>query len=299
MRSLHSVPGHDEVQLVEVPKPVPAAGQVLVELIAAAVQPIDPFFASEAGRQVFGVTGEVGLGWDLTGRIVAIGDGVAGAFQLRVGDVVAAVDDQLFDADRTQADLAVLDADAVALVPEGLDPVEAASVPVNALTAAQALDLFGEPSGRTLLVTGAGGAVGGYAIALATAAGWSVTGLGRPSDADFVRSTGVAFTAGLTEAAYDAVLDPATLADAAVAAVRDGGSYVGVQTTAVPEPRRGIRTQAVSVHRDAARLAELLQRSVSGELEVRVAGTVPLAEAATAYAKVAAGGQRGRWLLVP
>ena len=55
----------------------------------------------------------------------------------------------------------------------------------------------------------------------------------------------------------------------------------------------------MKVVRDGALLAELLDRSASGELAVRVAGTVPLDEAATAYAKVAGGGQRGRWLLIP
>jgi NADPH:quinone reductase-like Zn-dependent oxidoreductase len=296
MRSLHSVPGHDEVQVVEVPDPVPGAGEVLVELIATAVQPIDPFFATEAGRQAFGVTGEVGLGWDLSGRVVATGRDVT---TLQVGDVVAALDDQLFAPDRTQADLVVLDTEAVAVVPEGLAPLAAATVPLNALTAAQALDLFGEPAGRTLLVTGAGGAVGGYAVALAASAGWQVTGLGRPRDEEFIRSTGAAFTTQLDLTAYDAVLDPASIGEAAVAAVTDGGAYVGVQSTAVPEPQRGVRTTSVLVHRDSERLAELLQRSAAGELEVRVAGTVPLDEAATAYEKVAAGGQRGRWLLVP
>ena len=296
MRSLHSVPGHDEVRVVTVPDPTPGAGQVLVELIAAAVQPIDPFFASEAGRQTFGVSGEVGLGWDLAGRVVATGRDVT---TVRAGDLVAALDDQLFAADRTQADLVVLDVDAVAAIPEGLDPLAAATVPLNALTAAQALDLFGEPDGRSLLVTGAGGAVGGYAAALAASAGWQVSGLGRERDEEFVRSTGAAFTTRLDHAAYDAVLDPASIGDAAVAAVADKGTYVGVLTKAVPASQRGITTTAVLVHRDAERLADLLRRSAAGELEVRVAGTVPLDDAATAYAKVAAGGQRGRWVLVP
>jgi NADPH:quinone reductase-like Zn-dependent oxidoreductase len=295
MRSLHSVPGHDEVQIVSVPEPVAGPGRVVVELVATAVQPVDPFFATETGRQAFGVTDETGLGWDLVGRVVATGPDVTA---YRVGDVVAALDDQLFAADRTQADLVALDVDALALVPEGLDPLDAATVPLNALTAAQALDLLGDADGRDLLVTGAGGAVGGYALALAVSAGWSVTGLGRERDEAFVRSTGAAVTTQLDPASYDAVLDPASIVDAALAAVRDGGTYVGVQSTNVPESER-VTTTAVMVHRDGDRLAELLARSASGELEVRVAGTVPLAEAATAYAKVAAGGQRGRWLLVP
>jgi NADPH:quinone reductase-like Zn-dependent oxidoreductase len=62
---------------------------------------------------------------------------------------------------------------------------------------------------------------------------------------------------------------------------------------------RGIEIDIVEVEPDGARLAELLALAASGVLELRVAGRVPLAEAATAYDKVAAGGQRGRWLLVP
>ena len=61
---------------------------------------------------------------------------------------------------------------------------------------------------------------------------------------------------------------------------------------------RDITVTAVSVHRDAEAQADLLRRSATGELAVRVAGTAPLAEAATVFATVAGGGQRGRWLLV-
>jgi NADPH:quinone reductase-like Zn-dependent oxidoreductase len=200
---------------------------------------------------------------------------------------------------RAQADLVLLDADAVAVVPDGLDPVDAASIPLNSLTAAQAVDLLGDPDGRTLLVTGAGGAVGGYAVALARSAGWTVTGLGRPGDEEFVRSTGADFTADAERAAYDAVLDGAVLQQEGLAFVRDGGTFVGVQPSAPVPTERGITVTAVKVVRDASRLAELLDRSVTGELAVRVAGTAPLADAATVYAKVGSGGQRGRWLLVP
>jgi len=198
-----------------------------------------------------------------------------------------------------QADLAVLDAEAVALVPAGLDLVDAASIPLNAVTAHQALALLGEHAGRTLLVTGAAGAVGGYAVALAKATGWDVTGHGRPSDEAFVSSTGALFTAEPRPASYDAVLDGAVLQQAGVALVADGGTFVGVQPSMPPESERGVVVTAVKVQRDGALLGQLLDRSVSGELEVRVTGTIPLQDAATAYGKVGGGGQRGRWLLVP
>ena len=216
------------------------------------------------------------------------------------GDLVAGHDDDMVGEHRTQADLVVLDAEAVARVPEGLDLVEAASVPLNAVTAHQALALLGEHAGRTLLVTGAAGAVGGYAAALAKAAGWDVTGLGRPSDEEFVRSTGARFTAQADPASYDAVLDGAVLQADGVALVADGGTFVGVQPSQPPQSERGVESDRREggarrcAPRRTARRAALPASSA-----VRVAGTVPLDEAATAYAKVGGGGQRGRWLLVP
>lgn len=296
MRSVHSLPGHDEPQVVEVPDLQAGPGQVLIQTLAAAVNPVDVFVATDAGRGAVNAGGRLGLGWDVAGRVVAVGEQVT---TIAVGDVVAGVDDAMVGENRAQADLVLLDADAVAVVPAGLDPVDAASIPLNSLTAAQAVDLLGEPDGRTLLVTGAGGAVGGYAVALARSAGWAVTGLGRASDEEFVRSTGAEFTADAERSAYDAVLDGAVLQQEGLVFVRDGGTFVGVQPSAPVPTERGITVKAVKVVRDAARLAELLDRSVAGELAVRVAGTAPLADAATVYAKVGAGGQRGRWLLVP
>jgi NADPH:quinone reductase-like Zn-dependent oxidoreductase len=296
MRTILSVPGHDEPQVVEVDDLTPGLGQVLIQTLAATANPVDVFLATEAGRGA--VTGgrPLGLGWDVSGRVLDVGADVS---SVAVGDVVAGVDDVMVGANRTQADLVVLDADAVAVVPAGLDPVDAASIPLNSLTAAQAVDLLGDPAGRTLLVTGAGGAVGGYALALAESAGWDVTGLGRPNDEEFVRSTGADFTADAEPASYDTVLDGAVLQQDGLAFVRDGGTFVGVQPSVPVPTERGITVKAVKVVRDAARLADLLDRSATGELAVRVAGTAPLADAAIVYAKVGSGGQRGRWLLVP
>ena len=295
MRSLHSLPGHDEPQVVEVARPVPGPGQVLIETIAAAVNPVDVFVGSAAGSDIVAGGREVGLGWDVSGRVVEVGSEVTA---YAVGDLVAGLDDDMVGTDRALAEYVLLDGDAVALVPAGLDPVEAASIPLNAVTAHQALALLGKPAGRTLLVTGAGGAVGGYAVALAASAGWDVTGLGRPGDEEFVRSTGADFTAHAEPASYDAVLDGAVLQTDGLALVEDGGTFVGVQPSQPVTPERGVAVTAVQVRRDGALLADLLDRSVAGELAVRVAGTAPLSEAATVFAKVGGGGQRGRWLLV-
>jgi len=296
MRALVSHPGTTEPQVVETAAPTVGPDDVAIDVVAAGVNPVDQFVSSGLARQVFGLEGTVGLGWDVVGRVAEVGASVTG---VRVGDLVAGLDNRLAALTRTHAERVVLSVDAVALVPGGLDPVEAASIPLNALTAAQAVALFGDSGGRTLLVTGAAGAVGGYAVALAAAAGWKVSGLARTTDHDFVRDAGGELVTELTDGRYDAVFDPAVLGDPAVAAAVDGGHYVGVIPSAPISGPRGVTVGAVDVVPDSALLAELLERSRTGELEIRVAGTAALEDAATVFAKVAGGGQRGRWVLVP
>ena len=165
MRSIQSVPGYDVPQVVEVDDLRPGPGQVLIQVAAAAVNPVDVFAATETGR---------GCGRRRQPDRPRLGRLRHGRRDRRRGrgplgrrpgrrcrrDMVGAF--------RAQADLAVLDAEAVALVPAGLDLVSAASIPLNVVTAHQALALLGEPPDASL-VTGAGGAVGGYAAALAAA----------------------------------------------------------------------------------------------------------------------------------
>lgn len=296
MRAVVSHPGTSEAQVVDVKVPVAGPGQVAIDVIAAGVNPIDQFVTSGPGRQAFGLEGTVGLGWDVVGRVVQVGTDVSG---FAIGDVVAGLDDRLASPSRTHAERVVLAADAISPVPDGLDPVRAASIPLNALAAAQALAILGEANGRTLLVTGAAGAVGGYAVALATASGWKVSGLARATDRDFVERAGGELITDLAGRTFDATLDPAVLTDEALAAVVDGGHYVGVQPAFPLQTDRDISVGAVLVRPDGTTLHELLERSRSGELEVRVAGTASLEDAANVYAKVAGGGQRGRWLLLP
>ena len=287
--------------LVEVPdlqpdlRPDLRPGEVLLDVVASSVNPVDLFVASGRAHPVFGLPEEVGLGWDVIGRVRSVAADV-GSFN--PGDLVAGLHADPTAPSGAHATQVVLAAAALALVPAGLSPVEAATVPLNALTADQALRPLGEPAGRSLLITGAAGAVGGYAVALASAAGWEVTALARGGDEAWVRAAGAThFVTSPESAAYDVVLDAAVLDEIAVTAVRDGGDYVGVMPSATPAVERGVRVSAVSVRAEGARLGELLARAATGELEVRVAGTGSLDDAAAVYAKVAGGGHRGRWVL--
>jgi NADPH:quinone reductase-like Zn-dependent oxidoreductase len=273
-------------------------GDLRVRVTAASVDPIDVFFAAgPQAREIFGLTGTVGLGLSLTGVVTGTGVEVTG---FSVGDSIAALHGDLTAQVRAHAEEAVVPSATAALLPAGLDPVNAASLPLNASTAARLVNRLGPAEGRTLLVTGAAGAVGGYAVALAAHAGWTVTGLARNSDREFALRAGAhELVTTLPGPSFDAVVDGAVLHAAALGAIRDGGTFAGVASASPATPERGIEIHILSVEPDGAQLAELLALAASGVLELRVAGKVPLPQAATAYDKVASGGQRGRWLLLP
>lgn len=291
--------GPEALQLIDVRTPEPGPGQLRIRVRAAGVNPVDLQTAAGHFHELGWIhqPASTGLGWDVAGTVDALGPEVSGP---AIGTLVAALLDTLDVPLGTYADAVLVPATGVATLPPGTDPVAAATIPLNALTADQALDLLGLPSGAGLLVTGAAGAVGGFALSLAVSRGLRVTGLARPSDAAFIRSAGAtAIDAPPATPDFDAVLDAAALVGPALAAVRDGGRYVGVLPAAVAESVRGIETAAVRVHHDGARLAELLAAASSGMLPTRIAGVLPLSEAAEAHRLVAKGGLRGRYVVCP
>ncbi|MCX3285866.1 NADP-dependent oxidoreductase [Streptomyces sp. NEAU-H22] len=291
---VESFGGPDVVEVVETEVPEPGAREVRIKVSAASLNPVDA--GVRAG--VFGGAGKrIGLGWDVAGTVDAVG--VASSWS--VGDEVVALDYGMVKPLGTHAEYVVVDTDAAALAPTTVDAVRAATLPLNALTAVQALDRLELAPGDSLLVTGAAGAVGGYAVQLAAHRGISVTGLAREGDEAFVRSLGAGrFIGGaVADRDFDAVLDAAVLGEPALAAVRDGGRYIGVIPQAEPASVRGVRTGAVEVRADGARLAELVRLVDEGVLTTRVAETFALEDAAKAHARLDGGGVRGRLVLVP
>jgi NADPH:quinone reductase-like Zn-dependent oxidoreductase len=292
--------GHDDLQVIETAVPVPGPGELRIAVTAAGVNSFDIAVRRGVFHQLGWIThtDQTGLGWDLAGTVDALGSGVAGP---AIGTPVAAMLDNFDVPLGAYAEFAIAPAAGVAALPDGADPISAATVPTNALTADQGLDLIDPAAGPRLLVTGAGGAVGGYAVTLAARRGWQVTALARSTDEEFLRSAGAREV--LTEipapGGFDAVFDAAVLVEPALAAVRDGGFYLGVKPSEIPDGPRGITTVAVTSHHDGVRLAALLALAATGELPTRIAGTLPLADAAQAQANISKGGQRGRWVLLP
>ena len=298
--------GPDVIELADVPVPQPGTGQVRIRVGAAPVHPVD--IATRAGRLaehgLMAASGDVGLGWDLAGVVDALGPG---ADRFAAGDDVVGMRD-LLTAVGAQAEQVVLDTDAIAPAPRSVTPVEASTIPLNSLTADQALDLLALRSGQWLLVTGAAGAVGGFAIELAALRGLRTVAVAAPDDEELVRRLGadefVARTQDLGGAVRHVVpagvhgaLDAGLVGMPALDAVRDKGAFVAVAAGAAPVPLRCTRVHNVWIHTDGPRLAELAALVDAGQLTPRVAATLPLEQVATAHQRVAAGGLRGRIVL--
>ncbi|WP_246267960.1 NADP-dependent oxidoreductase [Nonomuraea typhae] len=310
MTTMRALIGREgKVEIVEVAVPEAGAGQVRVKVAAAAVQPVDLFSASGTlpDFKVADPQEAYGLGWDVAGVIDQVGPGVTG---FAAGQPVFGLADRLMLPHKVHAEYVILDAGEVAAAPEGISPVEAATLPLNTLTAIQALDLAGLAAGQSLLVTGAAGALGGYLVEIAAARGLRVVGLAGAGDEGAVRGFGAewfvprgADLAAAVRAAVpggvDGVVDAAIVGLAALDSVRGGGAFVAVAAGAAPVPLRGIRVTTVYVRSDAGQLAQVARWAAAGRLALRVAGTYPLEQAADAYARLGAGGLRGRLVLTP
>jgi NADPH:quinone reductase-like Zn-dependent oxidoreductase len=290
--------GSEVLHVTEVPVPEPGPGQVRVRVAASVVHPVDLMIRS--GR--FPAPLPTGLpytpGWDVAGTVDAVGPSVG---DLAVGDEVIGFSPWLRTTVGAHAEYVVLDAAWLTAAPTGVPATEAATLPTNGLAAAQALDLLALPKGSTVLVTGAAGQVGGFALALARAAGLPATGLAGPDDRAFVESLGATFVprSESPTGPFDAVVDLAVIGPSLLDLVRDGGGYVAASPPLRPEPVRGIRTVAMDVLPDGSRLADLVALVNSGDLPLRVAAVYSFDDTAAAHDRVAAGGARGGVVIVP
>ncbi|MFG2819647.1 NADP-dependent oxidoreductase [Kitasatospora sp. NPDC048365] len=298
--------GSEVLESVTVRRPEPGPGQVRIRVEAATVNPVDLVTRSgvlvEAG--LMAAREQTGIGWDVAGVVDRIGAGVT-AFA--PGQRVIGLRDLLDVSLGAYAEYLVLDAAAVAPAPPGVPAEAAATLPLNGLTALQSLDLLALAAGDTVLVTGAAGAVGGFAVELAARRGLRVLAQVRSADEKFIRSLGAERIVGhdtadlahevrrLVPGGVDGALDTAGLGIRALAAVRTRGAYVTVVGGSAPPPLRGIRVHQQWISADGAALAEL----AAMDLTLRVADILLFECAAEAHDRLAAGGTRGRLVLVP
>jgi NADPH:quinone reductase-like Zn-dependent oxidoreductase len=300
--------GPEALHLVDVPEEHAGPGQVRLRVTAATVNPTDTHAVAGAyagrdpvkqppwvpGMDVAGVVDEVGEGVD-TG--LAVGDRA-------MGIVVPS------GAHGGYRESIVLPAGSVVRTPAGAGDVEAATLPMNGLTARLALDLMALRPGQVVAVTGAAGAFGGYVVQLAKADGLTVVADASEADEQLVRDLGAdvvvrrgddvarrireRFPDGVDGLADGAVQDALVLD-----AVREGGRVTTVRGYR-GDGRPGVEVHPVLVRRvaeDHARLDGLRELVEKGALTLRVARTFPAEEAAEAHRVRARGGVRGRLVL--
>ncbi|MET9349607.1 NADP-dependent oxidoreductase [Streptomyces termitum] len=290
------------------PDPADAPGRVRVRLRAAGVNQAD--LKIRSGRFA-GVLGELAppfvLGYDFAGTLL---DPVPG---LPVGTRVAGFVPWIQEGSGagTYAETVLVEPGWLAPVPDSVDFTDAASLPLSVLTAAQALDLMALPEGSVVLVTGASGVVGRFAVQLAARAGHRVIALGDAGDAaelgllgaDGVVPRGapedvVTGVLGFAPERVDGVFDAALIADPLLPAVKDGGVFVPASPERMPAGERDIRVEAVAGRPDGARLREFLDLAAAGGLATRVADVLPLEEAGEAHRRAEAGHRPGRIVLM-
>ncbi|HEY3008743.1 MAG TPA: NADP-dependent oxidoreductase, partial [Micromonosporaceae bacterium] len=280
-----------DVDLLELPDPPsPGSGQIVVAVEAAGVGPWDRML--NGGWDV-GLRPPAALGVEGAGRVLAVG---ADVDEFAVGDRVLAHEAPLPDGSGFWAERVLLTAAHVAPCPSGLKPVEAAALPVNGLTAWQALATLGLGRGQRLLITNGAGNTGSLAIQLAAAMGVDVTATASASATDRLRGLGAAQVvdyhdpnwADQVRGRFDAALIAASgTARAAMPLVRDGGRLCSL-TSDAPPPERDITSTNLYVRPDAAQLARLAAQLNEGTLRL-APEPLPLREGPAAFARVAAG----------
>jgi NADPH:quinone reductase-like Zn-dependent oxidoreductase len=292
----------------DVEQPVPGAGQVLIRVAATSFNGVDGNIRAGFMQGPIPVTLPHTPGIDVSGTIAALGAGVDG---FEIGDRVVGF--LPMAGDGAAAEYVAAPAEILAPAPASIPLADAAALPIVGLTALQALFDHAElAAGQRVLINGAGGAVGGYAVQLAKNAGAYVIATAGPRSIDRVKAAGADevvdhTTAEVTAAVSEPVdvvlnlapIDPAQLA-ALVTLIRSGGVLVNT-TVWMPAPsdeQRGVRGIDLFVRSDAAQLSQLVALIDSGELRVDVAQRVPLAELPAVHAQAAAGALPGKTVIV-
>jgi NADPH:quinone reductase-like Zn-dependent oxidoreductase len=308
MRALHVPAAGAQPEIGEVPSPSATEGTVLVRVKAAGLNAIDNGIAAGMMAEMIPHEYPLVLGRDAAGVVEAVGDGVDG---INVGDEVLG---HVLMAPPVQAgtiaEYAVLPAAAVVKKPAGLDSVTAAAIPLAGAAAAQAVDAVDPQAGQTVLVNGADGGVGSYAVQLLAARGTTVIATGKPESADRLRALGAStvidhHTADVVEqvrAAHpdgvDALVNVAGFDPAAVPlrAVRNGGKLS--TTTAEPDAdtlsAAGVTSTMIMARPLREVVAPLAEQAAAGTLKVSVAEVLPFDQAANGLARLAAGKANGK-----
>jgi NADPH:quinone reductase-like Zn-dependent oxidoreductase len=298
----HEYGAPEVLKFEKVPRPEPREDEALVRVIASSVNPADPLTLSGKYAREFGTHLPLIPGYDIAGVVEKTGPNVT---KLKVGDAVYGY--PTFGGG--WADYVIVKEWEVAVKPKSLNFVEAAAVPMGALTAWQALvDAAKLQPGQTILIHGGSGGVGNFAIRIAKARGARVIATASTANQDLLKQLGADVAVDYTKTKFedvakdvDAVLDPVgkeTLARS-YDVVQKGGIVMSL--VARPDPaelkKRGIRGATISVHPDAEDLTDIAQLIDAGKIKPIVTQVLPLSEAIAAQQQAATHHTRGKVVL--
>jgi NADPH:quinone reductase-like Zn-dependent oxidoreductase len=298
----HEYGGPEVLKYEDVPLPEPKDNEILVRVIASGVNPADPLILNGKYAKEFGTHLPLILGYDMAGVVVKTGSKVT---KLKIGDPVYAY--LLWGGG--WAEYCISNESESAIKPKSLSFVDAASVPLAALTAWQALiDLGKIQAGQTVLIHGGSGGVGSFAIQIAKARGARVIATASTANQDLLKQLGADVAIDYTKQNWEDTVHDVDLALLPVGGetmrrtygvMKKGGTIATLISRADPAEleKRGIRGAPVFSHPDATELAEITKLIDEGKIKPIVSQALRLADAAKADAQAATHHTRGKIVL--
>jgi NADPH:quinone reductase-like Zn-dependent oxidoreductase len=297
---IHAYGGPEVLKFEDYPDPAAGAGEVVVRVAAASINPIDIIDRSGAMKDLRPMTFPNVLGWDLAGTVVSVGPGVQG---FSLGDKVLAW------GYHTYAELCAVKVELLAKVPEGLDLVEAAALPLVTTTGAELISVAsGAKAGQTVLVSGAAGGVGRSAVFTAKERGATVIAGVRKGQLEAATSLGADQVVAIDDddalrgiAPVDAVANTVRgpTAGRLLGKVRPGGVFASV--TGPPDNAKdfaSVRVVSFVSKQDAKTVLHMAQAVAAGKLVIPIDRKLPLKDAGAGHAAVEKGAN-GKVLLLP
>jgi NADPH:quinone reductase-like Zn-dependent oxidoreductase len=294
--------GVDVLNVVEVPRPVPGPGEVLVQVKAAGINPGEAKIRDGLLAEQWPSTFPSGQGSDLAGIVAETGPGVT---SVAVGDEVIGYTDNR----ASQAEFVVVEAGHLTPKPAEMPWPVAGALFVAGATAYAAVRAVAPAKGDVLVVSGAAGGVGSIAVQLARRTGATVAGLASPVHHDWLAAHGV-IPVSYGDGVADRIRQAAGKVDAFIDTVGSGYVQLALDLGVAPDRidtiadfaavgRYGVKGDGNAAGASAAVLAELAALIADGELEIPVAATFPLAEVRDAYRRLAQGHAQGKIVLLP
>ncbi|MFD3748054.1 NADP-dependent oxidoreductase [Nocardia sp. NPDC058633] len=303
----HEFGGSEVLRYEDIERPVPGTGQVLVRVAATSFNPVDDHLRAGVLAEMIPITLPYVPGIDLAGTVAELGEGVTG---LEIGDRVVAM--LPLESAGGAAEYVLAAAESLTPAPLTIDLTDAAALPLTGLAAWQTVfELADVKPGQTVLVNGAGGAVGGLVVQLATDLGAYVTAVDAPQNADRLRgygaqrvvdpldlAAGPAAIGGPFQVLVNHVrVSPEDLALLSTFVADDG---VAVSTAGpIPEdPTRGVSTANLWVRGDTGQLTRLVAKIDAGDIDIHVAERRPVADLAAVHADAGAGRLPGKTVVL-